>query len=81
MSQSTEQDNYHWYLCVEDKPLQWRCKQTSANSAMKGLDATGQIVHEKQTMVVTIQKYVPSFVHEMYLKREIKNQLNVRREM
>lgn len=81
MSNTTGQDNYHWYLCVEERPLQWRCKQTTANYALKGIDATGQIIHEKQTMALTIPKYVPSIMHDIYLKGEIKNQLNVRREI
>lgn len=73
MSAPQDEDKYIWYLCVEQKPLQWTCGETTAEAALRGLS-------EKTTMVVPVSKMMPKLLDHAVLTHTLRSQMNVKVE-
>jgi hypothetical protein len=68
-------DKYNWFLCVEEKPLQWSCCETTAERVLNGRELN---LGGKNTMAIPISKSLPKFLDRIVLQYEIKRELNIK---
>lgn len=73
---TTTDENLNWFLCVEEKPLQWTCGETTAERALHGL-GVNLAFPGKNTMAIPISKSLPKFLDRIVLKYTIKRELKV----
>ena len=76
---SYSEDKYNWFLCVEEKPLQWSCCETTAERALNGR-GVNLAFPGKNTMAIPINKSLPKFLDKNVLKWTIERQIRVKVE-
>lgn len=74
---TTTDERLNWFLCVEEKPLQWTCGETTAERALNGL-GVNLAFPGKNTMAIPISKSLPKFLDRIVLQYTIKQELNVK---
>ena len=70
---TNEKNNYRWFVCTENKPMKWSCIETSAERAL----GNEKQADHKRTMAIPVSNMMPTILDKWYVKRSIKNHLNV----
>lgn len=74
---SYSEDKFNWFLCVEEKPLQWTCCETTAERALNGR-GLNMAFPGKNTMAIPINKLCPKFLDKNVIRWQIEQQINVK---